>query len=159
MTGAERILGWLRNAMAPLSGEELADRLGCTRAAVHKHVAALRRSGYAIAAHHARGYSLASVPDRLGPAELAPYLTGSWRTIEWYDEVESTQHVARARGQANAPEGTTIIAERQSAGRGRLGRTWHSPPGVAFYGSILLRPPLAPAAVPQLALVAGLAVA
>src|SRR5262252_2566831 len=145
MTGAERILGWLRDATAPLSGEELADRLGCTRAAVHKHVAALRRSGYAIAAHHARGYSLASVPDRLGPAELAPYLTGSWRTIEWYDEVESTQHVARAgrrthpRGRQSSPSarardgggscgrGTRRPGWRSTA-RSSCGRRWRPPP-------------------------------
>src|SRR5207237_1849218 len=58
-----------------------------------------------------------------------------------------------------APEGTTVIAERQTAGRGRLGRQWHSPAGLNLYCSIVLRPPLAPSAVPQLALVAGAAVA
>src|SRR5579875_1221437 len=72
MTPAERILAWLRASAVPLSGEELARRLGCSRAAVWKHMARLRARGYAIAARHARGYVLAAVPDRVGPAELAP---------------------------------------------------------------------------------------
>ena len=97
--------------------------------------------------------------DRLGPAELAPHLQGAWRRVHWHAEVDSTQRVARELARAGAPEGTTVIAERQSAGRGRLGRQWHSPAGVSLYCSIVLRPPLAPSAVPQLALVAGAAVA
>ncbi|MFN8542809.1 MAG: biotin--[acetyl-CoA-carboxylase] ligase [Candidatus Binatia bacterium] len=159
MTPADRILGWLREAPTGLSGEEIARRLGCSRAAVFKHVAALRRQGWEIAARHARGYVLGRAPDRLGPAELAAHLTGAWRSIEWLAEVDSTQRVARERARGGAPEGTTVIAEAQTAGRGRLGRTWVSPPGVAFLGSVVLRPPLAPAAVPQVALVAGMAVA
>src|SRR5207244_216406 len=102
---------------------------------------------------------LAAQPDRLGPAELAPHLRGAWRRVHWLEEVDSTQRVARELARAGAPEGTTVIAERQSAGRGRLGRQWHSPAGVSLYCSIVLRPPLAPSAVPQLALVAGAAVA
>jgi BirA family biotin operon repressor/biotin-[acetyl-CoA-carboxylase] ligase len=159
VTPAERILAWLRASAVPLSGEELARRLGCSRAAVWKHMARLRARGYAIAARHARGYVLAAVPDRLGPAELAPHLTGRWRRIEWRAEIDSTQRLARELARAGAEEGTCVIAEAQSAGRGRLGRTWHSPPGTNLYCSVVLRPPLAPAAVPQLALVAGVAVA
>src|SRR5581483_105763 len=104
--------------------------------------------GYAIAARHARGYVLAAVPDRLGPAELAPHLTGRWRRIEWRAEIDSTQRLARDLARAGAEEGTCVVAEAQSAGRGRLGRTWHSPPGTNLYCSVVLRPPLAPAAVP-----------
>src|SRR5579875_3239990 len=159
MTPAERILAWLRASAVPLSGEELARRLGCSRAAVWKHMARLRARGYAIAARHARGYVLAAVPDRVGPAELAPHLTGRWRRIEWRAEIDSTQRLARELARAGAEEGTCVIAEAQSAGRGRLGRTWHSPPGTNLYCSVVLRPPLAPAAVPQIALVAGVAVA
>jgi len=159
VTPAERILAWLRASATPLSGEELARRLGCSRAAVWKHVAGLRARGYGIAAHHARGYVLAAVPDRIGPAELAPHLSGTWRRIEWRAEIDSTQRLARELARAGAEEGTCVIAEAQSAGRGRLGRTWHSPPGANLYCSLVLRPPLAPAAVPQIALVAGVAVA
>jgi BirA family biotin operon repressor/biotin-[acetyl-CoA-carboxylase] ligase len=156
---AEQILCWLRAADAPVSGSELARRLGCSRTAVWKHVAALRRAGYAIAARRAAGYRLMAVPDRLGPAELAPYLTGSWRRIEWRAELDSTQRLARELAHAGAAEGTAVIAEQQTAGRGRLGRQWHSPAGTNLYCSVVLRPAVALAAVPPLALVAGLAVA
>ncbi len=150
---------WLREAGGPLSGEELARRLGCSRAAVWKRMASLRRRGYRIEGRPAGGYTLAAVPDRLGPAELAPHLTGRWRRVHAFDEVDSTQQVARDLARAGAPEGTIVIAERQTAGRGRFGRQWHSPPGLNLYCSILLRPPLAPGAVPQIALVAGVAAA
>jgi len=156
---AERILAWLGASAAPLSGEELARRLACSRAAVWKHVAALRRAGYRIEPRHARGYVLVASPDRLGPAELIPRLTGHWREIVWREAVDSTQHLARERARAGAPEGTIVIAESQSAGRGRLGRHWHSPPGVNVYCTLVLRPPRPPAVVPQIALVAGVAVA
>lgn len=159
MNADERIVSWLREAAGPLSGEELARRLGCSRAAVWKRVAALRRQGYRIEARHAAGYALAGAPDRLGPAELAPYLRGRWRRIAWHAEVDSTQRAARELARAGAPEGTVVIAERQTAGRGRLGRAWHSPAGLNLYCSIVLRPRLAPPAAPQIALVAGVAVA
>jgi BirA family biotin operon repressor/biotin-[acetyl-CoA-carboxylase] ligase len=159
VTPADRILGWLREAPAPLSGEELARRLACSRAAVWKQVATLRRAGYRIEARHARGYVLAASPDRLGPAELAPHLTGGWREIVWRGELDSTQRLAREQARAGAAEGTIVIAEAQTQGRGRLGRHWHSPPGVNLYCTLILRPARSPAAVPQLALVAGVAVA
>ncbi len=156
---AEQILVWLRGADGGVSGAELARRLGCSRAAVWKHVTALRRAGYAIAATRAAGYRVTAVPDRLGPAELVPRLRGTWRRIEWREAIDSTQRLARELARSGAPEGTTVVAERQTAGRGRLGRTWHSPAGVNLYCTVILRPAVAPTAVPQLALVAGLAVA
>ena len=142
-----------------MSGEELARRLGCSRAAVWKRIAALRRRGYRIDGRRAGGYTLAAMPDRLGPAELAPHLQGAWRRIHWFEETDSTQRVVRDLARGGAPEGTVVIAERQTSGRGRLGRQWHSPPGMNLYCSVLLRPPLPPGAVPQVALVAGAAVA
>jgi BirA family biotin operon repressor/biotin-[acetyl-CoA-carboxylase] ligase len=154
------MLAWLRAAPGPLSGEELARRLGCSRAAVWKRVRTLRRQGYRIEARRAGGYALAAAPDRVGPAEVAPHLTGQWgRGLHWYAEVDSTQRVARDLARAGAPEGTVVVAEAQTAGRGRLGRGWHSPAGENLYCSLVLRPPLAPAKVPQLGLVAGVAVA
>jgi BirA family biotin operon repressor/biotin-[acetyl-CoA-carboxylase] ligase len=156
---ADRILGWLRAASAPLSGEELAERLGISRAAVHKHVEALRSRGYAIDAQHAQGYVLARTPDRLDATELGPHLTGTWRHIEWRAELDSTQRLARELARDGAEEGTVVIAETQTAGRGRLGRTWYSPPGVNLYCSVVLRPTVPPSTVPQVALVAALPVA
>jgi BirA family biotin operon repressor/biotin-[acetyl-CoA-carboxylase] ligase len=154
-----QILDWLRGAAGPLSGAELARRLGCSRAAVWKQVTALRRAGYEILGTPSAGYVLgAGVPDRLGPTELAPYLRGGWRRVEWRAEIDSTQHLARDLARAGAPEGTVVVAESQTGGRGRLGRQWHSPPGVNLYCSLVLRPSVPLAVVPCLALVAGLAV-
>src|SRR5262249_27385190 len=76
---AEQIVDWLREAAAPLSGQELARRLGCTRAAVWKHIAALRQAGYEIRGRRSSGYLLAAVPDRLRPAARAPPPGGSRR--------------------------------------------------------------------------------
>ena len=156
---ADRILAWLRSAAVPVSGEELARRLGVSRAAVHKHVEALRARGYGIDARPAAGYVLSQVPDRLDANELLPHLTGRWRQIVWLAETDSTQRVARELARDGAAEGTTVIAEAQTAGRGRLGRTWHSPPGTNLYASVVLRPPLPPTGVAPVALVTGLAVA
>jgi BirA family biotin operon repressor/biotin-[acetyl-CoA-carboxylase] ligase len=87
------------------------------------------------------------IPGRLG-----------WR-IHYYDEVDSTQRVAAELARGGAAHGTVIIADRQTAGRGRLGRKWHSPPGVNLYTTVILRPRMPLAEVPRLSLVAGVAAA
>jgi BirA family biotin operon repressor/biotin-[acetyl-CoA-carboxylase] ligase len=79
--------------------------------------------------------------------------------IHYFEEVESTQNIARNLAAEGAPHGTVVIAETQSAGRGRMGRGWHSPPGVNLYTTIILRPRLTMAEVPRLSLVAGVAAA
>jgi BirA family biotin operon repressor/biotin-[acetyl-CoA-carboxylase] ligase len=101
-----------------------------------------------------------------GHAESNPYraiATGSRGRIGWdvryFDQVDSTQRVAADLAQSGAGEGTVVIAERQSAGRGRLGRAWHSPAGVNLYMTVILRPRIPLAEVPRLSLVAGIAVA
>src|SRR5690242_647808 len=94
VTPADQIATWLRAASGPLSGEEMARRLGCTRAAVQKHVDALRRRGYTIDARRAEGYRLVGAPDRVSLAELAPHLTGRWRDVVWREEIDSTQRLA-----------------------------------------------------------------
>jgi BirA family transcriptional regulator, biotin operon repressor / biotin---[acetyl-CoA-carboxylase] ligase len=81
-----------------------------------------------------------------------------WR-IHYFQQVDSTQEVARELAAGGAAQGTTVIAEQQTAGRGRLGRAWHSPAGVNLYTTIILRPAMPLATVPQLSLVAGIAVA
>jgi BirA family transcriptional regulator, biotin operon repressor / biotin---[acetyl-CoA-carboxylase] ligase len=81
------------------------------------------------------------------------------RALEVLPEIGSTNDRALAAGRDGAPEGFCVLADRQTAGRGRLGRTWASPPGVGLYTSILLRPKVEPSALPFLSLVVGLAVA
>ena len=84
--------------------------------------------------------------------------TIGWR-IHYFEEVTSTQHVAAEMAEAGAAQGTVVIAELQTAGRGRLGRSWHSPPGLNLYATIILRPTRPIAEVFRLSLVAGIACA
>src|SRR5579864_8575238 len=81
-----------------------------------------------------------------------------WR-IHYYDEVDSTQRIAAEFANQGAAQGTVVIAELQNAGRGRMGRQWHSPPGVNLYVTIILRPTMPLNEVPRLSLVAGVAAA
>jgi BirA family biotin operon repressor/biotin-[acetyl-CoA-carboxylase] ligase len=92
-----------------------------------------------------------------GIEQGAPGTIG-WR-IHYFDEVGSTQRVAAEMAEAAAAQGTVVIAELQTAGRGRLGRSWHSPAGLNLYATIILRPTRPIAEVPRLSLVAGLAAA
>jgi BirA family biotin operon repressor/biotin-[acetyl-CoA-carboxylase] ligase len=143
------------------SGATLARRLGISRAAVWKRVELLRRRGYAIEAEAGKGYRLVETTKHLLPAEIRRgfkprRLTGD---IVHREVIDSTNRLASDLARRGAAEGTIVIAEQQSAGRGRLGRTWSSPPGLNLYCSIVLRPPLPPTAVPRLTLVAAIALA
>lgn len=79
--------------------------------------------------------------------------------IRYLLRTDSTNDVARKLAEEGAAEGTVVIAESQSKGRGRLGRTWHSPPGAGLYFSIVLRPPVDPSELPKITLLAGIAIA
>lgn len=161
MTSRRGILGALEASGDYVSGEELAARLGISRAAVWKHIAALKKGGYAIDGVRARGYRLVAAPTALSEAAIRSRGLGPLvgRRILVLDVTRSTNSDAMALGREGEPEGTVVIAEEQTAGRGRLGRTWESSRGVNLYLSILLRPAMAPWLAPQLSLVAGVAVA
>jgi BirA family biotin operon repressor/biotin-[acetyl-CoA-carboxylase] ligase len=101
-----------------------------------------------------------------GGAEINPYRGLASKTrgrigcdVRYFNQVDSTQRVAAELAHAGAAQGTVVIAERQTAGRGRLGRVWHSPAGVNLYMTVILRPRMPLAEVPRLSLVAGVAVA
>jgi BirA family biotin operon repressor/biotin-[acetyl-CoA-carboxylase] ligase len=143
-----------------VSGEAISDKLGLTRAAVWKHVEALRAHGYRIDALPARGYRLAEVPDRLTPLELRPLLNTHdvGQVLHWHEEIGSTNDRARELAEEGAEHGEVVIAEAQTAGRGRRGRGWSSPPRRNLYFSVVLRPDLPPARAPELTLVASVAI-
>jgi BirA family biotin operon repressor/biotin-[acetyl-CoA-carboxylase] ligase len=154
------ILGALKESPAPLSGEALAGLLGLSRAAVWKRINRLKAMGYSIEGSPRRGYTLLGLPDKLLPAEIIQglktrYLRGP---IHYFDSLPSTNDLAKELGSKNAPEGSLVVAESQTRGRGRLGREWDSPPGVGLYVSLLLRPPLPPTEMPQITLAAAVAV-
>src|SRR6516164_7295789 len=87
----------------------------------------------------------------------APGIIG-WR-IHYFEEVSSTQDHAAQLARDGTPQGTVVIAEEQTKGRGRMGRSWHSPAGLNLYLTIVLRPSIPIVEVPRLSLVAGIAVA
>jgi BirA family biotin operon repressor/biotin-[acetyl-CoA-carboxylase] ligase len=158
MEADEVIVGRLRGG-AWVSGEELARELGLSRAAVGKRVGSLRERGFDIEARARRGYRLRALPDSLEPAMLAPLLQTKWvaRKLEWHERCGSTNDLAAERARAGAPHGLCVVAEAQERGRGRMGRQWFSPPRKNIYLSLVVRPPLAPMALPPLALAVGLA--
>ncbi|MBW2270112.1 MAG: biotin--[acetyl-CoA-carboxylase] ligase [Deltaproteobacteria bacterium] len=160
--GPARVLEALRSAgSGSTSGAALSNELGRTRAQVWKHVEALRELGYEIDAAAGEGYRLASVPDRLYPEELLRGLDTRWlaRDLRWFDSVDSTNRIAQELAREGAAHGTSVIAEGQTAGRGRLGRTFFSPPYQNLYTSIVLRPRLTTAEAPSWILAAAIAVA
>ncbi len=163
MTRDAIILSALRQAGASaVSGEDLARRLGISRAAVWAHIQDLRALGYDIQATPHHGYRLLGAPDllhgddllaRLGPGHLIG------RDIRVFRETTSTSDVVERLAQDGLAEGVVVFAEAQSAGRGRLGRRWVSPPGQGLWFSVLLRPPLRPPEATRLTLAAAVAVA
>jgi BirA family biotin operon repressor/biotin-[acetyl-CoA-carboxylase] ligase len=143
------------------SGAAIAQRMGVSRAAVWKRVERLRRRGYGIEASAGRGYRLVRSSDRLLPEAIARHqrrktLRGA---IVHRDTIDSTNRLAAELARDGAAEGTVVVAEQQTAGRGRLGRSWVSPARLNLYASIVLRPAMPPLEVPRLTLVAGIAVA
>jgi len=142
-----------------MSGETLARSLGVSRVAISKHVSALRTAGYSIAASPGSGYRLTGVPAIALPAEVRPLLSDPlWVGVEGGAQTASTNDDARALARGGAVQGTVVVAARQAAGRGRLGRQWESPLGGA-YVSVILRPDAAPVEVAPLALVVAVGIA
>ena len=136
------VIDILRDSDGFVSGEAISDKLGISRNAVHKHVKSLRNRGYRILGISRRGYKLEEEPSRLSMARITDAMEGSpfGRAFRYYDEIESTNAEAKSLAGSGAPEGTVVIAECQSAGRGRLGRRWTSPAGKGLLFSVVLRP-------------------
>lgn len=159
---AERILSLLNESKAPfVSGEELSRTLNISRSAVWKQIKVLRALGFTISAEASRGYRLISSPDRLLASSIAHLLQSRrfGKKILSLQEAVSTNSVAFRMAEEGADEGSVVIAEFQTGGKGRLGRKWASPPGVNLYCSIILRPPIQPVAAPQLTFLSVVAVA
>ncbi len=155
----EELLACLRQTNGYVSGRELSTRFRVTRAAVWKHIKRLRNMGYAIEGMPSTGYRLMSTPDVVHPYELfpdeRPQRIGV--RVHFLPETGSTNDDAWRLAHKGACEGEVVIAECQTAGKGRRGRTWVSPHGVNLYASIILRPRIPPRQAPLVTLLAAVA--
>ena len=140
MTTKERLFTLLEARQGSfVSGEELAETLHLSRAAVSKAMKALRQEGYAIEAVTNRGYRLSGECDILSEQGVKKHLNQDYQ-ITFAPSVGSTNTVLRALAEQGAPEGTLVISDEQTGGRGRMGRVFYSPAGSGIYLSLLLRP-------------------
>lgn len=156
----EEVLSLLLNAREPVSGEGICKTFGVTRAAVWKTIDQLRQEGYGIDAAPKRGYTLAFVPERLDTALVRAHLSGHpWQALTTaMPSVDSTNNACKRLAAEGAPDGTAILTGCQTAGRGRRGRTFVSPPG-GLYFSVILRPHAKPEALMHLTAMAAVAAA
>ena len=161
-TTDRRVAGLLRllaeNATIVISGARIAREIGVSRSTVWGWVERLRELGVKVKGQAATGYFLEKVPDVLTPDVLKRQLKGSLfgKRIFHFFKTDSTNRVAFELGRAGKPEGAIVLAEEQSAGRGRAGRNWHSERAAGIYVTLLLRPKLAPVQAPLLTMMAGL---
>ena len=131
------------NRGAFFSGEALAERLNVSRAAVWKAVNALRAEGYPIEGTNNKGYALPADFDLLTVSGIQAALSpeaAKFYGLTLYSIIDSTNTALIAAGRKGAAEGTVFVAEEQTAGKGRMGRSFYSPKGSGVYISILLRP-------------------
>lgn len=143
-----------------LSGQKISEELGCSRTAVWKHIEDLRQEGYELEAVRRKGYRIKTIPDKISHNEISLGLKTDalGRKIHFEESVTSTQKIAHQLAYDGAPEGTLIVAEEQTSGRGRLSRVWHSPKHTGVWMSLILRPNLPPAKAPQLTLLTAVAI-
>lgn len=127
----DQIVQFLRSYNGYFSGEEISRRLKISRSAIWKNIEELRKEGYNIEAVPHLGYKLLSAPERLFPREITFNLPTKFigRNIVYFDSVDSTMNEAFQLALRGASEGTLVVAEGQTKGKGRLGRNWTSPKG------------------------------
>jgi BirA family biotin operon repressor/biotin-[acetyl-CoA-carboxylase] ligase len=162
MDRKQQVLQKLRETDSYLSGQELSEALGISRTAVWKIVGKLKQEGYPIEAVTNKGYRLLSVEGRdlFNQEELDRAMHTAWagKPLIYKEETGSTNTDLFKLSEEGASQGTIEVTSKQTAGKGRRGRTWISPPDVNVYMSILLRPAIRPDTAPMLTLVMAMAV-
>ncbi len=124
------------------SGQSLAEGLGISRTAVWKRIRGLKERGFAIEAEPSKGYRLSSAMEPFNELSISAGLSTKLigRRIHFFNSLSSTNNMALELARKGHPEGSLIICDTQTNGRGRLGREWSSPMGVNLYASVILRP-------------------
>ncbi|MDD7148580.1 MAG: biotin--[acetyl-CoA-carboxylase] ligase [Lachnospiraceae bacterium] len=155
------ILTLLRERSDYVSGQDLCLRFGVSRTAVWKVIGQLKEEGYEIESVPRKGYRLLQTPDILSESELVSRMDTVWagRNVHYLPETDSTNQQAKRLAEDGAPHGTLVVADMQTAGKGRRGRSWQQKPGEAIAMSIILRPDFAPEYASMLTLAAADSVA
>jgi len=157
----EKILSTLINAKGePVSGQKLADELQISRTMIWKHLKSIEEDGYVIEAIKKKGYVLQSIPDLVTPEQIIPKLQTKQlgKNIDYYTTCSSTQIIAVDKARQGAPHGTIIISEEQTAGKGRLDRSWNSTANNGIWMSVIIRPAISPEFAAQFTLVSAVAI-
>jgi BirA family biotin operon repressor/biotin-[acetyl-CoA-carboxylase] ligase len=147
------------NPTIVISGASIAKEIGVKRQTVWKWIETLRAAGVKVKGHPRSGYHIEREPDVLAPQLISRHLRGTsfGKRILHFFQTESTNDVALRLGETGEPHGTVIVAEKQTAGRGRAGHSWISEASIGIYATVLLRPPISPLQSPVLTIAAGLA--
>lgn len=148
------------NTTGFVSGQDLSDKLGVTRAAIWKYINQIKEEGYEIESVSKKGYRIISSPDLLTYEEVERYLNTRFigRNIIHFDTINSTNSKAKQLADTIEADGTILISEEQTNGRGRLGRSWVSPKFKGVWMSIVLKPDLNPMEAVKLTQIAAAAV-
>ncbi|MEH7415136.1 biotin--[acetyl-CoA-carboxylase] ligase [Neobacillus drentensis] len=143
-----------------LSGQYLAELIGCSRTAVWKQMEDLRKEGFTLEAVRNKGYRIVKTPEQITADEIRLGLITNFigKNIHYEESVESTQKIAHQLSNDDVPEGTVVIAEEQRSGKGRLNRSWHSPKYSGIWMSLILRPNIPLTKAPQLTLLTAVAI-
>lgn len=157
---SKNVLELLIKADGFVSGEEMSKVLSVSRTAIWKQIKKLKDEGYEIESVNNKGYRVINYPDKFVVDELAYLLENSSlvEEIYVYDTIDSTNKEAKRMATSGKINTAVFIAEEQTVGKGRRGRTWVSPKGTGIYMSLLLRPNINPNNASMLTLIAGLAV-
>ena len=157
----EKILEFLKQQEGFISGQRICDELGVSRTAVWKYMNSLKKEGYEIESVTRKGYRILQSPDLLTREAVLSCIKKGEIPGELccFESIDSTNEEAKRRGEAGAPDGSIYVADNQTNGKGRRGRTWLSPSGEDIFFTILLRPDLPLNSVSMLTLVAASAVA
>lgn len=155
------ILAALRSGEEYVSGQQLCEKFQVSRTAVWKRIKQLQEEGYEIEAVSNRGYRIISSPDILSAAEIESALATRWigKKVLAFPTIDSTNTLCKKKGEEGEAEGLLVVADEQTGGKGRRGRSWNTPPGSAIAMSLLLRPQVRPERIAMVTLVAGMALA
>lgn len=137
-----------------ISGQEISDKLKISRSAIWKHMKELEKDGYEIEAKRNKGYRILGSPNKVSENTIQWGLETNWlgKKVIHKASTPSTQIVAHQLAQEGAGHGTVVIADEQTAGKGRLSRDWYSAKNKGIWMSIILRPNILPYLAPQLTL-------